>query len=62
MQKPSSGSMDKSLPKDVMWKNIPHRLFFGRDYTQTWGAGGVAFIHPESSAVEKTYVCMYKIT
>lgn len=62
MQKPCSGSMDRSPPKDVMWKTVPHRLFFGRDYTNTWGPGGVAFIHPESSPVEKAYICMYKLT
>ncbi|XP_021733970.1 histone deacetylase 5-like [Chenopodium quinoa] len=62
MQKSCSGSMDSSPPKDVMWKCIPHRLFFGRDYTKTWGPGGVAFLHPESSAVEKSYICMYKLT
>lgn len=45
-----------------MWKSIPHRLFFARDHTQTWGPGGAAFIHPESSVAEKAHVCMYKIT
>lgn len=62
MQKQCSGSMDRSPPKDLTWKSIPHRLFFGRDHTQTWGPGGTAFIHPESSVAEKAYVCMYKIT
>ncbi|CAO2818501.1 unnamed protein product [Amaranthus hypochondriacus] len=62
MQKQCAGSMDRSPPKDLMWKSIPHRLFFARDHTQTWGPGGAAFIHPESSVAEKAHVCMYKIT
>lgn len=62
MQKPCIGSMDRNPPKDALWKNIPNRLFFGHDYCQTWGSGGVAFIHPESSAEEKAYICMYRVT
>ncbi|KAL2935418.1 Histone deacetylase 5 [Bienertia sinuspersici] len=62
MQKPCSGSLDRSPPKDVMWKKISHRLLFARDCTQTWGPGGVAFIHPESSPEEKAYICMYRLT
>lgn len=62
MHKLCSGSMDKNPPKDVLWKNIPHRLFFGRDYTLTWGSGGVAFLHPEGNTQDKAYICMYRIT
>lgn len=56
------GSMDKSKPKEIIWKTFPHRLFFARDRTATWGPGGVAFIHPSSNVDEKTYMCLYKIT
>ena len=54
--------MDRSPPKDVMCKKIPHRLFFAHENTQTWGPGGVAFIHPDSSAEEEAYICMYRVT
>ncbi|EEF47766.1 histone deacetylase 5 [Ricinus communis] len=62
MKKPCSGSMDRKPPKDILWRIFPHRLFFGRESTLTWGLGGVAFVHPASSADEKTYFCMYRIT
>lgn len=62
MQKSCSGSMDKTPPKHVLWKIIPHRLFFGHDNTKTWGPGGVAFLHPESNAEDKAYICMYRVT
>ncbi|KAG5247347.1 histone deacetylase [Salix suchowensis] len=45
-----------------LWKIFPHRLYFGRDSTRTWGPGGAAFLHPDSSVGEKTYMCLYKIT
>ncbi|XP_077222895.1 histone deacetylase 5 [Tasmannia lanceolata] len=62
MQKPCSGSADKSLPKEIMWKKVPHCLFFAQSHTHTWGAGGVAFLHPESQVGDEAYMCMYKIT
>ncbi|KAK9116471.1 hypothetical protein Sjap_015418 [Stephania japonica] len=62
MQKPCPGSIDKRPPEDIIWKIMPHRLFFGRSHTRTWGEGGVAFLHPESSIDDKTYMCLYKIT
>ncbi|GAV87962.1 Hist_deacetyl domain-containing protein [Cephalotus follicularis] len=62
MKRPFSGSMDKTLPKDTLWKTFPHRLFFGRESTLTWGPGGVAFLHPESNTQDKTYMCLYRIT
>ncbi|XP_065878815.1 histone deacetylase 5 isoform X2 [Euphorbia lathyris] len=62
MQKPCAGSMDRTPPKETLWKVLPHRLFFGREFTRTWGLGGVAFLHPESSIHEKTYLCLYRIT
>ncbi|XP_031092579.1 histone deacetylase 5 [Ipomoea triloba] len=61
MQNQCAGAMDKSLPKEIIWKTIPHRLFFGRDHTVTWGHGGVAFLHPESTQ-DKAYTCLYRIT
>ncbi|KAK6123188.1 hypothetical protein DH2020_043090 [Rehmannia glutinosa] len=62
MKRPCVGSMDKSKPKEIIWKTFPHRLFFARDRTATWGPGGVAFLHPISNVEEKTYMCLYKIT
>lgn len=62
MQRPCAGSRDTSPPKDYLWRTFPHRLFFARERTATWGPGGVAFLHPESNNEEKTYLCLYKIT
>ncbi|XVF11800.1 hypothetical protein REPUB_Repub08aG0059000 [Reevesia pubescens] len=62
MTKPCSGSMDRNPPKESLWKTFPHRLFFGRNFTQTWGPGGVAFFHPQSNSQDKTYMCLYRIT
>ncbi|KAK3406386.1 hypothetical protein EUGRSUZ_K02528 [Eucalyptus grandis] len=62
MQKPCSGSMDKSPPKEILWKTFPHRLFFGMESTRMWGLGGVAFLHPESKNEDIVHMCLYKIT
>ncbi|KAK4477806.1 hypothetical protein RD792_017068 [Penstemon davidsonii] len=62
MRKPCVGSMDKSQPKEIIWKTFPYRLFFARDHTATWGPGGVAFLHPKSNVQDKSYLCLYKIT
>ncbi|KAJ8753010.1 hypothetical protein K2173_008797 [Erythroxylum novogranatense] len=62
MRKSCAGSMDRNLPRETIWKAFPHRLFFGRDSTKTWGAGGVAFLHPESDVNDTTYMCLYRIT
>lgn len=62
MQKPCIGSLDKRKPKEIIWKTFPHRLFFARERTTTWGPGGVAFLHPESNSEEKAYMCLYRIT
>lgn len=62
MRKPCPGSMDKNPPKEILWKTFSRRLFFGRESTRTWGPGGVAFLNPETSVDEKTYICMYRIT
>lgn len=62
MRQPCAGSMDRRPPKDNLWRTFPHRLFFGREQTATWGPGGVAFLYPESNDQDKAYLCMYKIT
>nr|XP_019709911.1 histone deacetylase 5 isoform X5 [Elaeis guineensis] len=62
MNEPCPGSQDKSSPKGVIWKTVPHQLFFARSLTRTWGKGGVAFLHPESNKNDKAYMCMYRIT
>lgn len=56
------GSEDKTPPQGIQWKVVPHRMFFGRSYTKTWGSGGVAFLHPNCSDKSEAHVCLYKIT
>ncbi|WOL16976.1 histone deacetylase 5-like isoform X1 [Canna indica] len=56
------GSLDKSSPKQTIWKVVPHRLLFGRSYTRTWGEGGVAFLNPERGTSDRAYLCIYRIT
>ncbi|KAK8937938.1 Histone deacetylase 5 [Platanthera guangdongensis] len=62
MSEPCLGARDKSSPKDVKWKSVPHRLFFARSHSNAWGDGGVAFLNPESSSNDKTYMRCYRIT
>ncbi|KAK8934000.1 Histone deacetylase 5 [Platanthera zijinensis] len=62
MSEPSLGARDKSSPKDVKWKSVPHRLFFARSHSNAWGDGGAAFLNPESSTNDKTYMRCYRIT
>ncbi|KAG2679455.1 hypothetical protein I3760_11G050900 [Carya illinoinensis] len=62
MQKPCSGSMDRTPPKEIVWKSYPYRLFFGRESSSSWGPGGVAFLDPESKSQDKAYLCLYRIT
>ncbi|KAK9926116.1 hypothetical protein M0R45_023363 [Rubus argutus] len=62
LQKPCVGSVDKTSPKEIMWKTFPYRLFFGREFSLSWGPGGVAFLDPESNSQDKTYICLYRIT
>ncbi|KAI3761285.1 hypothetical protein L1987_51697 [Smallanthus sonchifolius] len=62
MKRPCQGGVDKTKPKEVMWKTVPHSLFFGRESTVTWGPGGVAFLDPETNNQEKTFMCLYRIT
>ncbi|CAK9147973.1 unnamed protein product [Ilex paraguariensis] len=62
MRRTCSGSRDRSQPKKILWKTLPHRLFFGREHTGAWGPGGAAFLHPESNVLDKAYLCLYKIT
>uniref|UniRef100_A0A7N0TC05 histone deacetylase n=1 Tax=Kalanchoe fedtschenkoi TaxID=63787 RepID=A0A7N0TC05_KALFE len=62
MKRACYGSVDCSSPKEVLWKAVPHRLFFGRESTITWGPGGVAFLNPQSSSEDSTHVCLYRIT
>ncbi|KAH7528921.1 hypothetical protein FEM48_Zijuj05G0129000 [Ziziphus jujuba var. spinosa] len=62
LQRPLPGCMDKSPPKGTLWKILPYRLFFGRNFSRSWGPGGVAFINPEVNIHEKTYMCLYRIT
>ncbi|XP_010663245.1 histone deacetylase 5 isoform X2 [Vitis vinifera] len=62
MEKRCSGSVDRNPPKEIMWKTVPHRLFFGRDHSSTWGPGGVAFLNPEENNQDRAYICLYRIT
>ncbi|KAL1215106.1 Histone deacetylase 5 [Cardamine amara subsp. amara] len=62
MKKACVGSMDKSPPKEIVWETFPHRLFFGRESTVTWGVGGVAFTNPLTNLNYLTHMCLYRIT
>ncbi|KAK2357613.1 histone deacetylase [Trifolium repens] len=62
MQKPCSGSVNKTLPNQILWKSFPCHIFFGRDSSHSWGPGGVAFLNPERNSQHKTYMCMHKIS
>lgn len=62
MEKRCSGSVDRNPPKEIMWKTVPHRLFFGRDHSSIWGPGGVAFLNPEENKQDRAYICLYRIT
>ena len=62
LQRPCPGSLDKTPPKESLWKTYPHRLFFGRDSTHSWGPGGAAFLNPESKIQDKAYLCLHRIT
>lgn len=62
LQRPCAGCVDKSPPKETLWKTFPHRLFFGREFSRSWGPGGVAFLNPEPNIQEKAYTCLYRIT
>ncbi|KAJ4713181.1 Histone deacetylase [Melia azedarach] len=62
MKKSCSGTKDRTLPKETLWKTFPHRLFFGYDSCGLWGPGGVAFLNPEFNIQHKAYLSMYRIT
>ncbi|KAK7347341.1 hypothetical protein VNO80_21871 [Phaseolus coccineus] len=62
MVKQCSGSVNRTLPKEIMWKTFPCDIFFGRDSSYSWGLGGVAFLNPEKKLEGKTHMCMYKIS
>ncbi|XP_045789101.1 histone deacetylase 5-like [Trifolium pratense] len=62
LQKPCSGSVNKTLPNEILWKTFPCHIFFGRDSSRSWGPGGVAFLNPEKNSQHKTHMCMYKIS
>jgi len=62
MVKQCSGSVDRTLPKEIMRKTFPCDIFFGRDSSHSWGLGGVAFLNPEKKFEGKTYMCLYKIS
>ncbi|XP_057722626.1 histone deacetylase 5 [Arachis stenosperma] len=62
MKKPCSGSLDKALPKAIVWKTFPCHTFFGREASHTWGPGGVAFLNPVETSQYKTHMCLYKIS
>ncbi|XP_061364945.1 histone deacetylase 5 isoform X1 [Gastrolobium bilobum] len=62
MQKPCSGSVDRTPPKEILWKTFPCHIFFGRDSSHAWGPGGVAFLNPERNFLHNAYMCLYKIS
>ncbi|KAF3438084.1 hypothetical protein FNV43_RR20840 [Rhamnella rubrinervis] len=62
LQRPYPGCVDTSPPKETLWKTFPYRLFFGREFSRSWGPGGVAFLNPERNIQEKAIMCLYRIT
>lgn len=62
LQRKLPGCMDKSPPKGTLWKILPYRLFFGHEFSRSWGPGGVAFLNSEANIQEKTYMPLYRIT
>ncbi|KAL6497353.1 hypothetical protein OROGR_029282 [Orobanche gracilis] len=46
MKRPCVGLMDRSEPREMIWKTFPHRLFFARDRTATWGPPSYDMSHP----------------
>ncbi|WVZ13067.1 hypothetical protein V8G54_017597 [Vigna mungo] len=41
MVKQCSGSVNRTLPKEITWKTFPCDIFFGRDSSHSWGLGGI---------------------
>ncbi|RZB55796.1 Histone deacetylase 5 isoform B [Glycine soja] len=62
MKKDCSGSVNRTLPKAILWKTFPCHIFFGCDSSHSWGVGGVAFLNPEKNFQHNTYMCLYKIS
>ncbi|RDX91805.1 Histone deacetylase 5, partial [Mucuna pruriens] len=62
MQKHCSGSVNRTLPKEILWKTFPCHIFFGRDSSHSWGLGGVAFLNPDKNFQHNTHMCLYKIS
>ncbi|KAL9691405.1 hypothetical protein QQ045_011827 [Rhodiola kirilowii] len=62
MKRACCGAVDSNPPKEIKWKTVDHRLFFGHESTATWGPGGVAFLSYESSSKASTHMCLYRIT
>ncbi|XP_010456940.1 PREDICTED: histone deacetylase 5 [Camelina sativa] len=62
MKKACVGSMDKSPPKEIVWETFPHRLFFGRESSPSWGVGGVGFANPLANHNDQIHMCLYRIT
>lgn len=62
MQRHCSGSANRTMPKEILWKTFPCHIFFGRDSSHSWGPGGVAFLNPENNFQHNTYMCLYKIS
>ncbi|KAH7428788.1 hypothetical protein KP509_09G017500 [Ceratopteris richardii] len=56
------GARNKASPVNTCWLQVENEMFFGHSYTQTWGAGGVAFLDPRPKTGVSTHICLYKIT
>ena len=63
MQEPCRGCSDMTPPRGSAWIQVPHRMWFGRSRTATWGQGGVAFMSlaPANDDLP-TQLKLYKIT
>ncbi|XP_024540177.1 histone deacetylase 5 [Selaginella moellendorffii] len=59
---PGQGLLEKTPPLEDFWLSAPHRLFFGRERSLSWGNGGVAFLNPVPSDGDNCHLRAYKIT
>ena len=61
MARSCHGCRDTTPPVADEWIQVPHRMWFGRTRTVTWGEGGVCFLSLRPST-HPSHVRLYKIT
>ena len=59
LQRPCSGSFNKTPPKEILWKTYSHRLFFGYESTHSWVLEGLlSLILKAKSRIKPTCACI----